>query len=200
MGSSLGDLHFVIMGVGNLGRALGQRLIQDGARITITDKEYDRMDQFMASLAPADRTKTGIIAPYQVLEVACDILVPCAFGGIFNESNAGRLFCRSICGGANNQLAGHSLEEDLAIARALHRAGILFVPDWLAGAGGTIHGTMEFREGETFDAKKVQARIHRICGEQIDELLDHAKRTGRPPLELAFEDILKRTPGKGASG
>ncbi|HMS17957.1 MAG TPA: hypothetical protein PKA37_14030, partial [Planctomycetota bacterium] len=75
-------------------------------------------------------------------------------------------------------------------ARALHRSGVLYVPDWLAGAGGTIHGTMEFREGEAFDSRKVHARIHRICGTQVDELLDSAKRTGRPPLELALESLV----------
>jgi glutamate dehydrogenase/leucine dehydrogenase len=99
--------------------------------------------------------------------------------------------CRAICGGANLQLAGSSLAEELRLARQLTEAGVLYVPDWLASAGGSIHGVMEAETGDDFDLKKCQARIRRVCGWLVDELLEDAKRTGRPPLEIAVERWLK---------
>lgn len=193
LGAPLGDLHMVVMGIGSLGSAVASRLVQSGARLTVTDRDFHRIDAFMKGRKPEDRSRIGVVAPYQVLEVAADVLVPCAVGGLFTLDNASRLYCRSICGGANNQLASRSLSGDLEIARALHSAGTLFVPDWLASAGGTIHGTMEHRDGDAFDLRKVQARVHRVCGEQVDQVLGQARRTGRPPLEIAVERLLVRS-------
>ena len=62
---------------------------------------------------------------------------------------------------------------------------ILFVPDWLASAGGTIHAVMELIHGDAFDPRQVLAKVNRVCGWMVDEVLGEAKRTGHSPLEIA---------------
>ena len=190
LGTPLNELHLVVMGVGGLGQSVAQKLAADGARLTVTDKDFERLDAFMEGLTPDQRSRAGIVAPYQVLSVAADVVVPCAVGGLFTMQNAQNLLCRAVCGGANNQLGGHSLEEDLEIAHALHDTGVLFVPDWLASAGGTIHGTLEHQEGAEFNLKAVRARIQRVCGEMVDRTLAEARRTGHPPLEIALRRMI----------
>ena len=147
---------------------------------------------------PAERKLVGVVAPYQIAEVEADIFSPCAVGDVITLGGIDGLRCRAICGGANNQLHADSLGEELALAERIHDAGILFVPDWLASAGGTIHGVMEWEQGDAFDTKKAQARIRRISGWAVDALLEEAKRTGRVPLDIAVErhlGDLSPTPG-----
>ncbi len=66
-----------------------------------------------------------------------DILAPCALGGILNSGTIPHLRTRAICGCANNQL------DTAQDARRLHERGIVFVPDFVASAGGIIGGGLE---------------------------------------------------------
>jgi glutamate dehydrogenase/leucine dehydrogenase len=106
------------------------------------------------------------------------------------SENVPALKCRAICGGANNQLAARSLEEERSLARTLMERSILYVPDWLASAGGAIHGVMEYEARDAFDPRHARARIGRLCGWAVDEILEQSKKTGLPALEIAIERFL----------
>ncbi len=87
------------------------------------------------------------------------------------------------------------------LARILHDAGVLYVPDWMVSAGGAIHGVMEFLGGEEFEPKRALARIHRVCGWQVDEILSESRLRGHPPFELARNRYLARlAPSANAVG
>ncbi len=73
-----------------------------------------------------------------VLDVECDVLSPCALGGVVTEAVVPRLKCRVVCGAANNQLTGDAVDDEL------HERGILYVPDFVASAGGIINIAEEF--------------------------------------------------------
>ena len=198
LGQPLNETHVTIQGLGGLGLTLATQLARDGAKLTVTDQDHGRIDALLAGLMPAERKLVGVVAPYQIAEVEADIFSPCAVGDVITLGGIDGLRCRAICGGANNQLHADSLGEELALAERIHDAGILFVPDWLASAGGTIHGVMEWEQGDAFDTKKAQARIRRISGWAVDALLEEAKRTGRVPLDIAVErhlGDLSPTPG-----
>jgi len=187
LGAPLKELHLTVQGLGTVGLPVAEFLAKEGSKLTVTDQDHRRIDVLLSALTPDERRRVGVVAPYQALDVDADLLIPCAVGGLLTSEITDGIHYRAICGGANNQLRGDSLHEEIAVARALHAAGVLFVPDWIASAGGTIHGTMESVQGENFDPRKARARIRRVCGWMVDELLEQAKRTGRIPLELAIE-------------
>lgn len=193
LGHPINELHVAIQGLGGLGSRLADDLARSGARLTVTDQDHRRIDALLSGLTPSERKLVGVVAPYQITQVEADILSPCAIGGVIDAAGVPDLEAAAICGGANNQLRADCLDEELALARSLRDAGVLYVPDWLASAGGTVHGTMEACLGEAFDLKKAQARIRRICGWLVDEILERAKRTGRTPLEIACERYLPVT-------
>lgn len=56
-----------------------------------------------------------------------DILVPNALGGVLNQNTIPNIKAKIICGAANNQLL--EAEKD---AQALMKAGITYVPDFVA--------------------------------------------------------------------
>jgi len=73
----------------------------------------------------------------ELLELDCDILLPCALEGQITERNAGRIKARIVGEGAN----GPTTPEADAI---LHDKGVFVIPDILANAGGVTVSYFEW--------------------------------------------------------
>lgn len=142
-----------IQGVGHVGLSLGRILKQQGFSLAVTDIDADR-----ASRA-AEEFGAEIVAPGEILTLECDVLAPCALGGVLTEKTARELRARIICGSANNILASPAAGEELA------RRGILYGPDYLVNAGGLIRG-LEFdrlgRADSTPTVEKIYERTRRV--------------------------------------
>jgi len=74
-----------------------------------------------------------VVSPGEILSASCDLLAPCALGGILNAETIPQLRCRAIAGCANNQLLTDADGEELM------RHGILYAPDFVINAGGLIN-------------------------------------------------------------
>jgi leucine dehydrogenase len=103
-------------------------------------------------------------------------------GAVLNESTIARLRAQVVCGGANNQLAR---PEHAAV---LAGRGILYVPDYLASAGGVIDFHQERIDDSGAAVLAAVGRIEAITA----EILDAARRTGRMPLEVADQKVQAR--------
>ena len=122
---SLEGRSVAIQGFGKVGIHTAEPLIEEGARLTVADIHE-------GPLARAREMGATIVPPKQIYDVECDILSPCALGGILNGDTIPRLKARIVAGGANNQLLAPSDGDEL------HRRGILYAPDYLASAGGVV--------------------------------------------------------------
>ncbi len=125
--TDLGGLTVAVQGIGHVGWCLVRLLAAEGARVIVSDTDEECMTSAAQFGAVA-------CAPDKILTVECDILAPCALGGIINANLARRLRCPIIAGAANNVL--DDPDED---AVALRNQGILYAPDVIANAGGLIH-------------------------------------------------------------
>jgi glutamate dehydrogenase/leucine dehydrogenase len=65
---------------------------------------------------------------------------------------------------------------------ALHRAGILSLPDFIANAGGVICAAVEYRGGTQGGALSV---IDEKIRANIRTILDESRRTGKEPRRAA---------------
>ncbi len=74
-----------------------------------------------------------------LLEMPCDVLVPCAAGGQLTASNAGRIQARLVAEGANGPT---SPEADAIFAQR----GIDVIPDILCNAGGVFVSYLEYTQ------------------------------------------------------
>jgi leucine dehydrogenase len=128
--------------------------------------------------------------PDSALSADVDVLAPCALGGVLNEDTVPLLRCRAIAGAANNQLAAEPVGELLA------ERGILWVPDFVANAGGIINIAVEL-EPEGYAGDRAEARV-RTVGETVRAVIDHADATGTTPLAAAME-IARRRLAEAAS-
>ena len=124
--NDLQDIHVAIQGVGSVGNRLAKLLLEKGARLTITDKNKNALE------ACARELSATVVEPEKILEVPCDILSPCALGGVIHEGVIDNVKAAIICGAANNQL------QSIQDGETLRTKNILYVPDYVANAGGVI--------------------------------------------------------------
>ena len=115
-----------VQGAGNVGARVVELLRQENATVLVSDVDEARASRVAAA------SGARVVAPGDLLATECDVLCPCALGGVITERTARGLSCGVVCGGANNILE-HPGVEDLLRAR-----GITYVPETLANAGGVI--------------------------------------------------------------
>lgn len=116
-----------IQGVGAVGALLARQLTNAGARLVLADVDEVRAKELAAELG------AEFVTADQAIETECDVLSPCAIGGVLSAETIPRLRCAIVAGAANNQL---SEPED---AERLAERGILYAPDYVVNAGGIIH-------------------------------------------------------------
>ena len=141
---SLRGKTVAIQGYGNVATALAALLVEAGAKLIVTD-----IDEAKRTLA-AELPGVTIVEPGEILSAECDVLAPCALGGVLHAESIASLRCQVVCGGANNQLA-----ED-ADGERLRERGILYAPDYLVNAGGVINISYEI--GRAYDAEAAKER------------------------------------------
>ncbi len=145
---SLAGRTVAVAGVGKVGSWLVGHLVDDGADVVVTD-----VDPAAVSRLQARHPQVRAVADTPALiGTPHDVYAPCALGGALDKDTVAVLPARIVCGGANNQLAGPDVAEQLV------ERGILYAPDYLVNAGGVIQVEDE-RHGFSFDRAKAKASI-----------------------------------------
>jgi leucine dehydrogenase len=150
-------------------------LCEHGASVAVADVDAAKVEH--TARAFAVRT----IAPDDVFAAECDVFAPCALGGVLDVDTAAALRAQAVCGAANNPLV------DAAAGRLLHERGVVFVPDFVANAGGLIHGASFHLEGRVPPPE----RYERI-GDVVAEILAAAARERSAPEEVALRRARER--------
>ena len=172
----LAGLEVAIQGLGNVGLPLAGYLHEAGAVLTVADLDPAR--------AEGARRRLGarVVEPEAIHRQPVELFAPCALGGILDDRTIPELRAEIVCGGANNQLA----EPRHAALLAAH--GILYLPDYLANAGGVIDFHQERIDDSPAAVLAAVGRIETIAA----EVLRKAARTGRTPQEVADEIVQAR--------
>ncbi len=166
---SLDGLHVALQGLGHVGSRLAALLHENGARLTVSDIDSERLDE-------ARRRYGASVAPVEdIHKTPADIFAPCALGGFLNRKTIPEIAAGIVCGAANNQLL---TAED---GPFLRKRGILYCPDYLVNAGGAISIAPPRRE---LSAEQMKARVGRI-GDTLMQVLSRADSEGAPPERIA---------------
>ena len=161
--SAKGDLANWMLpqrGVGNVGGHLARYLAEGGAELIFTDISERRLDRLCSDV---DGT---IIDMDDFYSAECDVLAPCAVGGIINAHTIPRVKAGIIAGGANNQL-----EDEERDSKLLEEAGIIYAPDYIINAGGLIH---VYSELHRYPKERAMADAHGIF-DTIKRVINKAK-------------------------
>jgi leucine dehydrogenase len=158
-----------LQGCGNVGSALARALAAAGARLVVSDVDSE------AGRRCAAETGASTVAPDAIYDVPADVFAPCALGGVLDDRTIPRLRCEIVVGAANNQLAVPADADRLA-AR-----DILYVPDYVANAGGVIDGA---RDICGWSDARVGAAVEAIYDTTRD-ILQRAEAAGVTPAAAA---------------
>jgi len=123
--------RFAIQGLGHVGWRVAQQLKQLGADVIAADPDKEKCRQ-------AQALGIEIVDIEEILFQACDVLIPCALGGVIDDDIIDLLECKIIAGSANNQLSHDG------IAQALAARNILYTPDYIINAGGLIFASSQY--------------------------------------------------------
>ncbi len=167
----LEGLTIAIQGVGKVGSSLAGLLAEDGANLLVGDIDQTSAESLARSLG------AKALPPEEILFAPCDILAPCALGGVLDHTTIPDLRCSVVVGPANNQLAGSDC------AALLARHGILYVPDYLANAGGIINISAEL-DPDGYDPERAREMVDGIES-RVSQILTQATGAGIDPAAAA---------------
>ena len=138
-----------ILGYGNVGSSIARLLYDYGCRIVAITDIYGGIYNKTGIKIPAldnyvSKTKSvrgfekyNSITNEELIELNCDILLPCAIEGMIHKKNANKIKAKIICEGANGPTTTEADE-------ILKDKGVFIVPDILANAGGVTVSYLEW--------------------------------------------------------
>lgn len=169
----LRERTIAIQGLGSVGAKLAEHLFWAGARLIVSDVDPVRAEGIAAQLGAQACTSE------EILHVPCDILAPCAVGGVLNSESIQRLQCTAIAGAANNQLL-HEEHGELLMEK-----GILYAPDFVINAGGIINVACEL-ESEGYDPCLAREKVNTIY-DTLLSVFEMSARRNLPTSQAADE-------------
>jgi leucine dehydrogenase len=159
-----------VQGIGNVGFNLLKQLVAAGAKTLVSDIDPTRVERAVkecrSEAVPTDR----------IHAVSADVFAPCALGAILHDQSIPELKATMVVGGANNQLL------EPRHGAALEQRQILYVPDYVANAGGVTYGGVT----EVVKASKEEAlrRVESIYDTTL-MVLERARAERIPPSDAA---------------
>ena len=127
----LGQHTYAIQGLGKVGFKVASGLLEAGANIYVTDINEESL-KAIEEVAAKTPGEVQIVANDDIYSQDADIFVPCAFGGIINDTTIPKFKVKAIVGSANNQLL------DDRHGKLLRDKGILYAPDYIVNSVGLI--------------------------------------------------------------
>jgi glutamate dehydrogenase (NAD(P)+) len=178
-GIPLDGATVAVQGFGNVG-AVAAYLLQDkGCKIiAVSDsqggiynpKGLDARD--VMRFKAENRTVVGYpgadrLTNEELLELECDVLVPCALENVITAHNAPRIKAKVIAEGANGPTTPEADE-------ILYDRGIFVVPDVLANAGGVTVSYFEWVQGLQFffwSEREINVQLREIMVRSFNDVL-----------------------------
>lgn len=171
--ANLKGRRIIVQGLGAVGYPMVEYLVKEGADVNIADIDSARVSQVQRDFGahPVDTR--------DIFSTNAEIYCPCALGGILNDETLPQLRAKIICGSANNQLrAEHHGDE-------LHTRGILYAPDYIANAGGTVFDTDRLWGG--VNAQRGMNKVAKIY-DRMKQVIEISK-TQNIPTYLAADRL-----------
>ncbi len=196
-GIDLKGARVAIQGFGSVGKAAARFLSEKGAVLVAASDtggtiynpdglDYRELIKIKESSNSVVHYKKGsAIGLEDIFSLDTEILIPAAIPDVIHKGNVDAIKAKLILQGAN--IPATQEAED-----ALHKKGILSIPDFIANAGGVIMAAMEYEkktEKEAFDAiaTRIKDNTRRILEKSENEKI----LPRQAAVEIAKDRVLK---------
>jgi len=198
MGLDVKGIRVAIEGFGNVGSFVAKYFSEAGAKIVaVSDSKgvlynkdgigFKKMSEVKKKAKTVTKYTPGkTLHTDEILGISADVLVTAAIPDLIKPSNVDKVKARLVVEGSNIPMTP-------AMEEALHKKGILVVPDFVANAGGVISSYAEYM-GKNPDNmfKLVEKKIRK----NTNIVLGHSEKRGIKPrdaaLEIAKDRVLKK--------
>jgi len=153
------DRSVIVQGIGHVGEALVEHLTNEGAKVSISDINEERLQEVSKKYGATIYTGNDIYSE------EADVYAPCALGATINDETINKLKVKVIAGAANNQLANEDVHGSL-----LQGKNIVYAPDFLINAGGIIN---VYAELEGYGKQEIMRKTENIYNTTL-EILENA--------------------------
>lgn len=190
----LSGARVVIQGFGAVGKNTAMFLAKQGAVLiatadtggAIVNSEGLDINELIALKAQGksvtEYSKGKKLDGDALIDIECDIWIPAARPDVINEQNVARLNTRLVVEGANIPIT-HGAE------KILYERGILYVPDFIANAGGVICAAMEYQGANQAAAlASIEEKVRR----NTEMVLERARKETVLPRQAAMELAIER--------
>jgi len=159
---SLAGKRVLVQGVGHVGQYLTGRLVEEGAKVYVSDISQEKLKQTTEKYHGVE-----VVDNDKIWELDIDIYAPCALGATVNTESISKMRFPVIAGAANNQLADENVHGPMLIAKGIH-----YVPDFLINAGGLINVGAEL---DGYNRERVMGNVEKIYSRTL-EIFDLAEK------------------------
>jgi len=184
----------VVQGFGAVGKHTARFLTEKGAMLVgVADSRgtiYNPLGLDVLALIEL-KTAGKSVADYPdgkkldrdaVINIGCDIWIPAARPDVIDENNVNLLKTKLVIEGANIPITEGA-------EKHLHENGVLYVPDFIANAGGVICAAMEYQGAD--QSAVFEAIEEKLC-RNTRLVLEEAASRGILPREVAVDLALQR--------
>ena len=194
--SQKSQTRVVIQGFGNVGLFAARFLDQNGVKVVgvsdvsgfIYNKEEDGLNIPKLMKDMKGKAKLSDLKDYgydirdkdEIFEIALDIFIPAAMGGVINNKTSSKL----VGNGVKMVVEAANIPTTSEAGEYLHKNKIWIIPDFLANAGGVIGSFVEYQgrtEKDAFDL------IEYKISKNIKEVLTEAIMKEENPRKIATE-------------
>ena len=198
LGLDIKNMKIAIHGFGNVGTFVYLFLTEMGARVVaIADKDgvvfsesgFDPeiMKEVIKNKKPVSAyEKADKISSDDFWKVPADILIPASVTDVINEKNKNDISAKMIVEAGNIPMQ-ENIEDEL------FRKGIIFVPDFVANAGGVISSYAEY-EGYSPEKmlKIVKEKVSKTTEIVMKKSLEKKTNPRQVAIELAKKRVLEK--------
>ncbi|KAK8686386.1 hypothetical protein V6N13_125411 [Hibiscus sabdariffa] len=177
-GKSIEGMTFVIQGFGNVGSWAARLIHEKGGKIVAVSDITGAIKNPNGIDIPEllkHKEATGDLKSFsggdsmdanEVLVHECDVLIPCALGGVLNRENAADVKAKFIIEAANHPT-------DPEADEILSKKGVIILPDIYANAGGVTVSYFEWVQniqGFMWDEEKVNKELKKYMTEAFHNI------------------------------
>jgi glutamate dehydrogenase (NAD(P)+) len=188
-GVKLEGARLAVQGFGSVGRHAARYLAEKGtilvaaadSRATVVDQNGLDLEGLLAFKCDGGHFDgfegAEVRGRDEIIDVDCDIWIPAARPDVIRATNVERLKARLVVQGANIPVTEGAEE-------ALHRQGVISIPDFIANAGGVICAAVEYAGGSRSTAFQVIEEKVRV---NTTAVLEESYHSGEAPRSAAIK-------------
>jgi valine dehydrogenase (NAD+) len=172
----LAPIRVGVEGVGKVGFQLIGQLLDSGAQVVFSERDPASRDRAHAAYPEIEFSES-------VIDTDVDVYAPCAMGATLTLESAKEIRARIVCGAANNQLSSDAVENVLA------EQGVLWVPDYIANAGGLIQVAAEREKGRRSEVHDRIANLSAFVESMLIKAAQGSMTPGRAARAIVDERL-----------